>query len=117
MSDGFRETNWGYEIAWIKATDYCGKILCFHDAGSKTAMYFHKERTKSWFVNSGQFTARWIDTETAQIYEKTLAEGSVHTVNPMVPHQLESLVPGAMIFEVSNKDDQGDTFKIGPGDI
>ena len=74
-NDKFLEKTWGYEIIWVNNKSYCGKILCFKDAGSKTAMYFHKVRDKSWFINSGKFAIRWIDTKTAVLSEKILSEG------------------------------------------
>lgn len=114
--NGFIQKTWGYEIIWVNNQNYCGKILCFKDAGSKTAMHFHKERDKSWFVNSGKFTVRWVNTTTAEISEKTLSEGEVWAIPPMVPHQLEALVPDSMIFEVSTQDKEEDTFKISSGD-
>ena len=34
----------------------------------------------------------------------------------MKPHQLEALVDGSMIFEVSNSEVENDDFRIAPGD-
>lgn len=115
--NGFIEKTWGYEIAWVNNDQYCGKILCFRDAGSKTATYFNQTRRKSWFVNSGRFLVRWIDTKTAVLSEKILIEGEVWHTAPMVPHQLEALVPDSMIFEVSSTDIAEDYFKLSDGDV
>jgi quercetin dioxygenase-like cupin family protein len=110
------DKGWGFEIVFSNTEKYCGKILVFHKKGSKTSMIMHKEKDKSWFVNSGQFRVLLIDTQTSQLQEKILNEGDVCRCLPMKPHQLEALVDGSMIFEVSNSEVENDDFRIAPGD-
>lgn len=107
---------WGFEIIWATNEKYCGKILVFEKAGSKMSMHFHKEKDETWFVNAGRFKLRYVDTNTATINEKELKEGDVWRNPPMLPHQLEALVDGSMIFEVSTADSVEDNFRILPGD-
>ena len=52
---GRQDRSWGYEIVWASNEFYCGKILVFEKAGSKTAKLIHKEKKKSWFINAGRF--------------------------------------------------------------
>ena len=70
--NGYQEKGWGYEIIWANNDKYCGKILSFNTAGSKTSLHFHKERDKTWFINAGQFKVRFIDTQTTEIKEAVL---------------------------------------------
>jgi mannose-6-phosphate isomerase-like protein (cupin superfamily) len=107
---------WGYEIIWATNDLYCGKIMVFEKAGAKFSMHFHKEKDETWFVNSGKFLLRWIDTETAVLNEKILIEGEVWRNPPLMPHQLEAMVPNSMIFEVSTPDSVEDNYRIIPGD-
>lgn len=110
------EKGWGFEIVFSNTDKYCGKILVFEKQGSKTSMIMHKEKDKSWFVNAGQFRVRVIDTSTSTVQERILKEGDVCRCLPMQPHQLESLTPGGMIFEVSSTEMENDDFRIAPGD-
>lgn len=114
--EGKKDHGWGFELAWANKDNYCGKILIFNNPGSKTSMHFHKDRTKSWFVNAGLFQLRYIDTKTAELKQLTLKEGDTYTMNSFVPHQLIAMSPEAMIFEVSTPEVENDNYKIGPGD-
>lgn len=114
--DGFVKKGWGYELIWATNDQYCGKIMVFEKAGAKFSMHFHKEKDESWFVNSGKFLLRYIDTQTATLHEKVLNEGETWRNPPLMPHQLEAITAGAMIFEVSTADSVEDNYRIIPGD-
>lgn len=114
--EGFVKKGWGYEIIWATNDRYCGKIMVFEKVGSRFSMHYHKEKEESWFVNSGRFMLRYIDTKTAKIHEKILNEGETWHNPPLVPHQLEAMTAGAMIFEVSTSDSVEDNYRIFPGD-
>ena len=43
--------------------------------GCKFSMHYHMNKDETWYVEEGEFIYRWIDTETAQIYEDQLSEG------------------------------------------
>lgn len=114
--EGFVKKGWGYEIIWATNDQYCGKIMCFEKVGAKFSMHFHKDKDESWFVNSGKFIVRWIDTNTAELKEKVLVEGETWRNPPLQPHQLECMSPNSMIFEVSTADSVEDNYRIAPGD-
>lgn len=114
--NGYIPKGWGYEIIWATNENYCGKILNFNKPGNKTSLHFHKEKNKSWFVNSGMFKLRYVDTTTSELREVVLKEGDTFNVPALQPHQLESLSNNAMIFEVSTKDTVEDNYRISPGD-
>ena len=114
--EGFVKKGWGYELIWATNDQYCGKIMVFERIGAKFSMHFHKEKTESWFVNNGKFLLRYIDTQTATLHEKVLTEGETWHNPPLMPHQLEAITAGSMIFEVSTADSVEDNFRIMPGD-
>ena len=113
---GAVQKGWGYELIWATTDDYCGKIMFFNKAGNKTSMHFHKEKDETWFVNSGQFKVRYIDTKDSMLYEKDLNEGDVWHNPPLMPHQLVAMADESSITEVSTADSFEDNFRIGPGD-
>lgn len=113
---GVVKKGWGYELIWATTDKYCGKIMVFERAGAKFSMHFHKEKDESWFVNTGKFKVRWIDTTTATLYEKELNEGDTWHNPPLQPHQLECLIDNSSISEVSTADSVEDNYRIIPGD-
>jgi uncharacterized RmlC-like cupin family protein len=114
--EGKIDHGWGYEIVWASNEKYCGKILIFSNPGAKTAMTFHKSKEKSWFVNSGNFSLRYVDTKTAELKQVLLKEGDTYKCEPLRPYQLIAMSPEAMIIEVSSPDDLTDNYIVGPGD-
>jgi mannose-6-phosphate isomerase-like protein (cupin superfamily) len=114
--EGFVKKGWGYELIWATNDKYCGKIMVFEKEGAKFSMHFHQEKDETWFVNNGKFKVRWIDTTTAQLYEKEINEGETWHNPPLQPHQLECLVAGSSITEVSTPDSVEDNYRIIPGD-
>jgi quercetin dioxygenase-like cupin family protein len=113
---GAVQKGWGYELIWATTNDYCGKIMFFNKNGNKTSMHFHKEKDETWFVNSGKFKVRYIDTKDSMLYEKELNEGDVWHNPPLMPHQLVAMADESSITEVSTADSVEDNFRIGPGD-
>ena len=114
--EGVVKKGWGYELIWATNEKYCGKIMVFEKAGNKFSMHFHKEKDETWFVNSGKFTLRFIETDTATVKEAILKEGDVWRNLPLVPHQLEALEDNSSITEVSTADSIEDNFRLLPGD-
>lgn len=113
---GYVEKGWGHELIWATNDLYCGKNMVFKKAGSKFSMHFHKQKDETWFVNSGKFKVKWIDTETATLYEQELTEGDTWHNPPLQPHQLEALVDDSSVTEVSTADSIEDNYRIYPGD-
>lgn len=114
--EGMVQKGWGYELIWATNNMYCGKILVFTKTGNKMSMHFHKDKHKTWFINSGKFIVRWLDLETATMLTKELTEGETWINEPLVPHQLESLEDNSSITEVSTADSISDNYRIMPGD-
>jgi hypothetical protein len=110
------DKGWGFEIVFANNDKYCGKLLVFERAGAKTSLVFHKDKRKSWFVNSGKFKVRYIDVSTGELKEAILEEGKTADFAELGPHQIESLAPNSMIFEVGTADYIEDRFRLAPGD-
>ncbi len=110
------DKGWGFELVFANNDKYCGKLLIFERAGSKTSLVFHKEKAKSWFVNAGKFKINFIDVATGEMKEAVLEEGQTADFGPLGPHQVEALVANSIIFEVGTGDYIEDRFRLAPGD-
>ena len=106
---------WGEELIIENNEMYCGKILIFK-SGCKFSMHYHLEKDETWYVNSGEFIYRWIDTETAEVNEVVLKVGDVVRQLPGQPHQLEALTEGE-IFEVSTHHKDSDSYRVWKGAV
>lgn len=103
---------WGYEIVWASNDKYCGKILVFEEVGAKTALTVHKEKCKSWFVNSGRLKISYVNTANGETQSQEVSEGMTFEAGPMAPHQVECLTENTVVFEVSTPDIIADTFRL-----
>jgi mannose-6-phosphate isomerase-like protein (cupin superfamily) len=111
---GLVEKKWGHELIFATNNHYCGKILHFK-VGSKFSMHFHAQKDETWYVLSGKFIVKYIDTVTATEYEKTLIIGDTWHNPALLPHQLICLETGDII-EVSTADSIEDNYRIAKGD-
>ena len=110
------DKGWGFELVFANNDKYCGKLLIFERAGAKTSLVFHKEKAKSWFINAGKFKVKFIDVSTGEMKEAVLEEGQTADFGQLGPHQIESLMPNSIIFEVGTGDYVEDRFRLAPGD-
>lgn len=108
--------DWGNELIWADEKLYKGKILVFNEPGKQTPMQFHKETEKTFFVNTGAFKLRHIDTNDGQMFDVELTEGSTFFINTLKPYQLTALNANSSISEVSNSVDD-DTYYIVPAEV
>jgi mannose-6-phosphate isomerase-like protein (cupin superfamily) len=111
---GLVPKGWGSEFIWATNDKYCGKFMNFN-AGAKFSMHFHKDKEETWYVQSGKFIVRWIDTKTAKLHEEEIRDGAVWHNPPCMPHQLICLEAGTVI-EVSTPDSVEDNYRVMPGD-
>lgn len=112
MDNNVVKTEYGLEITWAETAEYCGKILVFEHIGSKLPLHFHKERSKSWFVNAGTFRVQWIDTNDGKAYAKELLEGSTFHVPALMPVALECLADNSAMAETSNGNSTTDVYRL-----
>lgn len=103
---------WGIELNWVNNDKYSGKILIFEKENMETPLMFHKERRKTWFINSGKFKITVCDTTTGRYREVMLEEGQTADIGECSPHRAVSMVPNSMIFEVGTGDDTDDIFYL-----
>lgn len=108
------EKGWGYELIFANTQKYCGKILHFNK-DAKFSMHYHIEKEETWYVQSGRFIFKWINTETAEVLEEILAPGDCITNKIGEPHQLLCLEEGD-IFEVSTTHKDSDSYRVMKGD-
>jgi quercetin dioxygenase-like cupin family protein len=105
---------WGHEIIFVNNEKYCGKILHFKQ-GAKFSMHYHLIKMETWYVHSGKFVFKYIDTRTADIHEMTLSTGDTITNSIGEPHQLICIEEGD-VFEVSTTHDDRDSYRVFKGD-
>lgn len=105
---------WGSELIWATNDQYCGKLLNFN-SGSKFSMHFHAVKDETWYVLSGKFIVKYIDTTNASVHETELNAGDTWHNKPLLPHQLFCLEQGTIV-EVSTEDSVEDNYRIFPGD-
>lgn len=103
---------WGCEL-WIHNSPlYTFKILSFL-ARASGSMHFHRHKTETWFVESGQFHLVLIDPATGERHGFPLRPGDVFHLPAGTMHQLSCLEAGK-IFEASTPHDEADTYRICP---
>ena len=108
------EKGWGHEIIWASTDKYAGKILHFN-TGAKFSMHFHSIKDETWYVLSGKFEVKIIDTKNAAHQTIELGTGSTWHNPPLVPHQIICIEAGDII-EVSTPDSVEDNYRVLPGD-
>lgn len=108
------EKGWGYEVIIVNNELYCGKILHFNQ-GAKFSMHFHIKKKETWYVSSGSFLFRWINTSNADVIEEALWPGDTITNEIGEPHQIICIEEGD-IFEVSTNHQDSDSYRVGKGD-
>jgi mannose-6-phosphate isomerase-like protein (cupin superfamily) len=111
--EGYVKKSWGSEQIWVTNDNYCSKFLNFN-TGATSSMHFHKEKKETWYIMSGKFIIRCIDTRNAAVQTYEYTEGDTLTINPMTPHQVTCTSKGT-ILEVSTPDSVEDNYRIAPG--
>ena len=112
--DGVVEKGWGSEVIFATTDKYCGKLLNFN-TGAKFSMHFHYEKDESWYVLTGKFIVKVIDTNNATQHDIMLEPGNTWRNEPLLPHQIICLEEGTII-EVSTPDSVEDNYRVLPGD-
>jgi quercetin dioxygenase-like cupin family protein len=110
------EKGWGREVIFADHPEYCGKLLIYDKEGATSSMHFHKDKKESWYVLSGSFLYKTIDTDTGKINTSVIVEGDTCTNYPFTIHQLIAVENNSVIIEVSTQDSMKDNFRVLPGD-
>ena len=109
------EKGWGKEIIFANNSDYCGKILIFNP-NAMFSFHYHLIKDETWYVRSGIFTLRILDTTNATLITKSFKEGDIVNVPKGLPHQLIAGSEGGEIIEVSTTHFDYDSYRIAKGD-
>jgi mannose-6-phosphate isomerase len=112
--EGVVEKGWGNEVIFATNDKYCGKLLNFN-TGAKFSMHFHSVKDESWYVLTGKFIVKVIDTNTSEQFDIELEPGNTWHNKPLMPHQLICIEEGTII-EVSTPDSVEDNYRVLPGD-
>jgi mannose-6-phosphate isomerase-like protein (cupin superfamily) len=76
-------------------------------------MHFHANKDETWYILSGKFKLKCIDTVNATTWEKELNIGDTWHNPPLLPHQIFCLETGTII-EVSTPDSVEDNYRVLP---
>lgn len=113
-NNGYVPKGWGHELIWCTTDKYCGKLLKFNK-DARFSMHFHASKDETWYVLSGKFLLKTIDTKDAVEEHRYLHTGDTWHNPPLLPHQLVCIEEG-IIIEVSTPDSVEDNYRIIPGD-
>lgn len=108
------DKGWGYELHIHNDDGYCSKILHFNK-DAMFSMHFHMMKHETWYVASGKFVLKTINTDNAETVVSNLVQGDVVVVPMGLPHQLWALEEGD-IFEASTPDHVIDSYRVQKGD-
>jgi mannose-6-phosphate isomerase-like protein (cupin superfamily) len=111
---GYVEKGWGHELIWATNDKYCAKLLNFNK-DARFSMHFHAEKDETWFVLSGKFIVKTINTQDASVQETELTQGMTWHNPPLLPHQVICVESGTLI-EVSTPDSVEDNYRVARGD-
>lgn len=111
--EGRVKKGWGEEEIWVTNDHYCSKFMHF-EKGAKFSMHFHRDKIETWYVMSGEFEVRWINTKDASHDSQILKAGDTWHNDPLFPHQLICYAKGT-ILEVSTPDSVEDNYRVLPG--
>lgn len=78
-------------------------------------MHYHLKKKETWYVASGFFLFKYINTQTADVCEIELVPGDTITNEIGEPHQLICIEEGD-IFEVSTHHEDCDSYRVMKGD-
>ncbi len=104
---------WGEEIWWVNNNKYCAKSLKFL-AGKEFSTHYHWVKEETWVCVSGELILEYYDLANADRLTKTIKPGDVIHVPPGNPHKLKA-VTDALIWEVSSRHYDSDSYRIGKG--
>ena len=90
-------------------------FISSHALGARFSMHYHLKKKETWYVSSGMFLFRYIDTNNADILEEKLCIGSTVTNEIGFPHQIICIEAGD-IFEVSTHHEDCDSYRVIKGD-
>jgi mannose-6-phosphate isomerase-like protein (cupin superfamily) len=108
------EKEWGNEEIIVNSKDYCMKFLNFKK-DKKFSMHFHAHKKETWYIDTGKFSLKYIDTKNASIHEHILEKNDIIHINILTIHQILCLEEGRII-EVSTEDNIDDNYRVFPGD-
>ena len=110
----YHPKGWGYEL-WIhNSPEYCGKLL-FFEKGKKCTYHFHKEKTETFYVQSGKLLVRYGQSDDiAHCATVLLTAGDVFDVPRLMRHQMEA-VEDTELFEFSTEHFEEDSYRLEKG--
>jgi len=107
------DKGWGCELVFVNNQLYCGKILMINK-GCEGSMHFHMNKTETWLLHSGTLRISTINPTTSQNETAMMYAGETLHIPVGMVHKMVA-VEASVIFEVSTKHEDSDTYRISPG--
>lgn len=108
------EKDWGYELIIHNDELYCGKIL-FIKKGSCISLQFHKKKTETFFLQSGELLCKFSDSSDFVSAEETkivkMKAGDVKEIPVGFIHQVFAM-EDSTILEFSTQHFDDDTYRL-----
>ena len=108
------EKDWGYELIIHNDEKYCGKIL-FIKKDHCTSLQFHKKKTETFFIQSGELLCKFSEQEgfisPEQMKIVKMYPGEVKEIPVGFIHQVFA-VEDSTIIEFSTQHFDDDTYRI-----
>jgi mannose-6-phosphate isomerase-like protein (cupin superfamily) len=111
----FVEKGWGHEKWIVNKSEYCGKLLFFHQ-GKKCSWHYHKLKDEVFFLQSGELLVKFSEGDNIEEAEEVILKpGDNFYVYPGLRHQMLALKPSEL-FEFSTEHFDEDSYRIIKGD-
>lgn len=104
---------WGEEIWYVNNDKYCAKSLKFL-AGKEFSDHYHFIKEETWICVSGELILEYYNLTNADKWTKVIKPGDVIHIPPGNPHKLKAITD-AVIWEVSSRHFESDSYRIGKG--
>lgn len=104
--------DWGYELIWAKEENYVAKMLVFENINAKNPFKLYQKKTRTWFVNHGNFSIKWIDTTNGEIFQQIINEGQVFVAKNNTPYSIQSTIKDSSLTEVADYPDDKEMIML-----
>lgn len=108
------DKDWGYELIIHNNEMYCGKIL-FIEKGKCISLQFHKKKTETFFLQSGELLCKFSDPSDFISAEEMkivkMKAGDVKEIPVGLIHQVFAL-EDSTIIEFSTQHFDDDTYRL-----
>jgi cupin fold WbuC family metalloprotein len=105
---------WGHEKIIVNSSLYCGKILTVLPNGMACSIHYHKNKTETFHILSGELQFEKFDLSGKLQQRTVLRAGDTITLVPNTPHRFWVIDTLCQFIEFSTHDDPADSYRLIP---